>query len=130
MKGVINFGVDENGKFFFESMTSRYLTEVEPTELEAEALNLICSALDTSVKLYRRSDAYLTICNEEGNDFCRLKVSERAKWFSLDMDKSMFREDQRLECVQNKNQRHWKIKLKGVEDISLYSDIIKESANR
>lgn len=130
MRGAINFGVDENGKFFFESTNERYLTEVEPTELEADALKILFSAVDVPVNLYRRSDAYLTVCNEAGNDFCRLKISERAKWFSLDMDNSTFRGDPRLESVQNKNQRHWKIKLKAIEDISLYSDIIKEAANR
>ena len=122
MKGAINFGVDENGKFFYESMTARYETEVDPTPIEAEALQYIIGAAGP-VKLYRRSDSYLTICNESGNDFCRLKATERAKWFSLEMPFEFF-EDERLAGVTNKNQRHWKIKLSSLDEIEKYSDII------
>ena len=126
MKGAITFGIDENGKFFYESATTRYNTEVEPTAIEAEALKYIIEAAGF-VKLYRRSDSYLTICNESENDFCRLKATDRAKWFSLDMPKEYYN-DSRLNDVQNKNQRHWKIKLNKIEDIAKYSDIIKASS--
>lgn len=126
MKGVFSFGIDDNGKFFYESMTDRYETEVEPTELEAEALKYIIDAAG-AVKIYRRTDAYLTICNESGNDFCRLKATERAKWFSLDMPFEYY-EDERLKDVQNKNQRHWKIKLKSIEDVVKFADIIKAAS--
>lgn len=127
MAGVFSFGIDENGNFFYESMSKRYTTEVEPTEIEAEALKHIVEAAG-EVKIYRRSDNYLTICNDAGNDFCRLKATDRAKWFSLDMDGSEYREDPRLTGVKNKNQRHWKIPLNTLDDIASYSDIIKASA--
>lgn len=126
MKGVLSFGFDENGKFIYESMTDRYDTEVEPTPLEGIALKHIIGA-SGPVKLYRRSDAYLTICNESGNDFCRLKATERALWFSLDMPQEYYT-DERLADVPNKNQRHWKIKLKTIEDIDTYADIIKAAS--
>ena len=76
MKGVFSFGIDENGKFFYESMTDRYDTEVEPTEMESEALKQIIDVTG-AVHLYRRSDSYLTICNDSDNDFCRLKATPR-----------------------------------------------------
>ena len=129
MSGVFTFGIDENGKFFYESMNSRYTTEVEPTDLEAEALKYIVDAAG-EVKIYRRTDNYLTICNASGNDFCRLKATERAKWFSLDMDGSKYRDDPRLSGVKNKNQRHWKIQLSAFEKLASYADIIKESASK
>ncbi len=126
MKGAITFGIDESGKFFYESMNTRYDTEVEPTELEAQALADIIEAAG-AVKIYRRSDAYLTICNESGNDFCRLKATDRAKWFSLEVPVE-YQNDSRLDDVQNKNQRHWKIKLHSLDDIIVYSDIIKAAS--
>ena len=126
MKGVFNFGIDENGKFFFDSLTQRYNTEVEPTALEAEALELIIEATGP-VKIYRRSDAYLTICNESGNDFCRLKATDRAKWFSIEVP-SEYQNDSLLADVKNKNQRHWKIQLQSLDDIVAYSDIIKAAS--
>lgn len=127
MKGAISFGVDENGKIFSDSISLRYDAEVEPTALEAEALKYIVEAAGP-VKLYRRSDNYLTVCNQAGNDFCRLKASERAKWISLDIWSCDFQEDPRLAGVANKNQRHWKIKLNDFSDIEKYSDIIKAAS--
>lgn len=127
MKGAISFGVDENGNFFSDSISSRYNTEAEPTTFETEALKYIIDAAGP-VKLYRRSDNFLTVCNQEGNDFCRLKATERAKWISLDMWNCDFQEDSRLASVTNKNQRHWKIKLNNFKDIESYSDIIKAAS--
>lgn len=126
MSGVISFGFDKNNEFIYDSMTDRYEKEVTPTEIEAEALKYITDSAG-AVKLYRRTESYLTICNESGNDFCRLKATERAKWFSLDMPFEFY-EDERLADVSNKNQRHWKIKLKSFDDIAKYSDIIKASS--
>lgn len=128
MKGAIQFGIDEDGKAFFYSATDKYTTEVEPTEQEAVALAEILKAVDCPIKLYRRSGAYLTICNEAGRDFCRLKASSRVLWISIDMWSCSFENDPRLASVQNKNQRHWKVNLDLVKDIGLYADILKEAA--
>lgn len=126
VKGVFSFGIDGNGKFIYSSATGRHETEVEPTDMEAEALAYIIYEVG-EVKLYQRSDAYLTICNEGGNDFCRLKVTDRTKWISIDVPQEFY-DDPRLENVPNKNQRHWKIKLNRIDDIALYSDIIKAAS--
>lgn len=134
MRGVINFGIDENGNFFYESISTRYSTEVEPTPIENAALQRIIEAIGDNaaqLHLYRRSENYLTICiGCEEWDFCRLKATERALWFSLDMDNSPFAGDPRLSFVKNKNQRHWKIQLANVDEIPLYADIISEAAER
>lgn len=128
MKGVFSFGVDENGKFFYVSGTQRYLTEVEPSEIEAQALEEILAPVNAPVKLYRRSDDYLTICNEAGNDFCRLKATENTLWFSLDMWTNKVADRPSLERVKNKKQRHWKIKIDSIEEIKLFSDVIAEAS--
>ena len=128
MKGIMSFGVDENGKFFFESAGQRYKTEVEPTDIEAQALSRICAAAEVPIKCYRRSDAYLTICNEAGNDFCRLKATEKALWFSVDMWTNKVADRPSLDRVENKKQRHWKIKLSSIEQIDQFADVIAEAA--
>lgn len=128
MNGEISFGVDENGKFFYVSGTQRYSTEVEPTKKEAQALAHILAAVDGPVKFYRRSNDYLTICNEAGNDFCRLKASDKVLWFSLDMWTNKVADRPSLSAVQNKKQRHWKIKLDSIDDIEQFNDVIAEAA--
>ena len=126
MNGVFSFGIDEDGKFFFESATDRYDTEVEPTEIEAEALKHIINVTG-AVHLYDRSGDYLTICNDSDVDFCRLKATPRSLWFSLDVPDE-FKNDERLASVPNKNQRHWKIKLKSIDEIGNYADIIEAAS--
>ncbi len=132
MKGVIGFEFDENGHLVIDSAVDRYTTEVKPTVLEKEAMELIYTAvgdLADKIKPYARTDNYLTLCGEEyQDDFCRIKATDRAKWISLDMDGSPFRDDPRLSFVKNKNQRHWKIQLFEIKDITDYADIIQASA--
>ena len=128
MKGELSFGIDENGHFFYVSGTQRYSTEVEPTEKEAQALAQILAAVDAPVKFYRRSNDYLTICNEAGNDFCRLKAADKVLWFSLDMWTNKVHDRPSLDRVGNKKQRHWKIKVDSIEEISLFADVIAEAA--
>lgn len=129
MKGAINISVGENGTVSVSGMSDKYSAEVEPTEIEEGALRFIREASQRAIKLHRRSDNYLTICNEYGNDFCRLKATKKALWFSLDVPEC-FQGDSRLENVKNKNQRHWKIPLEKAEDIANYADIIQEAAGR
>lgn len=128
MNGEISFGIDDNGKFFWISGTQRYLTEVEPNAIEAQALARICAAANVPVKCYRRSSDYLTICNEAGNDFCRLKATENVLWMSLDMWTNKVQDRPSLDRVRNKRQRHWKIKLNSIEEIDLFADVIAEAA--
>ena len=53
--------------------------------------------------------------------------SEFAKNYDLDVPEA-FQNDDRLASVQNKNQRHWKIKLTSIDEIQKYSDIIEASS--
>jgi hypothetical protein len=66
-----------------------------------------------------------------GGDFCRLKATDRAKWFSLDLWRATdkIKNDERLQIVKNKNQRHWKIPLSRISDIEQYSSFITFAYN-
>lgn len=126
MKGAFYIEYDENGHVIISSPFDSD-GEIELTDLEKEAVSYIqkfCGEIDIDL----RSDSYLTICNKSGNDFCRIKVTPRTKWFSLDMSGTGFEDDQRLESVTNKNQRHWKIKLNSVDELEKYADIIQASS--
>lgn len=78
------------------------------------------------IKLQRRTDKYLTVCNLSGDDFLRLKMGVKSKWFSVDIHRAPadIRKDTRLNDVNNKNQRHWIIKIDSIDDLIKYSDII------
>lgn len=128
MKGALSITVDKNGKVIIESIANR--TEVEVTELESEAVKIIADIIG-DVELERRTDSYLTVLNQEGNDFCRLKITERTMWFSFDMNPDIMPQyvsDPRLDSVKNKNQRHWKVKLSCVDELKDYMDIIEASS--
>lgn len=97
-------------------------------QYESEALSIIKKSLPESadIKLERRTHSYLTLVVGECGDFCRLKASERAKWFSLDLWNASdeIKNDVRLQIVKNKNQRHWKIPLSCISDIEQYFPFI------
>lgn len=117
----------ENGKFGVRSSLN-YSQPVELTEHEAKALSIINDILDGygDIRVERHSDNYLSIVTGERGDFCRLKMTERTKWMSLDLWKSpaYIQNDERLKSVKNKNQRHWKIILTDINDIRNYADFI------
>lgn len=101
------------------------LTFEELDPIEQDAVSYILKAVDDPIKFCLRSNSYLTICNESGNDFCRLKATPRTLWFSLDVSNTGCEGDERLAFVQNKNQRHWKITLNDIEELEEYADIIR-----
>jgi|GEM_PF-52868 len=106
---------------------------IEVNEYEAEAITIIKDILSErgSFHLERRAQRYLTLAiggNDfyRGYDFCRIKTSERVCWMSIDMwcCSDEIRSDKRLDGVNNKNQRHWKIYLTDNYDIRNYADIL------
>lgn len=122
---------DDSPEIFFDFDTGL----ITPSDGEKEALRLICEALGPTdsqrLHLERRSNNYLSVIKDESHDFCRIKIGDKSKWFSLSMwgiDRAVL-DDPRLESVNNKNQRHWKIALSSIEDISKYSDFIRASFN-
>lgn len=99
---------------------------------EETAISIICShllELGYEFRLERRTDNYLSIVVNDNNDFCRIKMGAKSKWFSVYMPliEKQLADDSRLSCVKNKNQFHWKINIDKPEDISKYLDIIQQS---
>ena len=98
---------------------------------ETAAVNRVFSCVGGAVKslhLERRSASYLSVVGPEyGDDFCRVKASPRALWISLDLFGKNVDDDPRLSSVKNKNQRHWKIPLHDVDDITGLADLIRVS---
>ena len=117
------------------SSFDRYKEPVILSENEKYALKIIEKAfIDSgidfdSIHLERRTNNYLTIVSSSDNDFCRIKIGLRSKWISLDLHlcDDAIKNDKRLSDVENKNQIHWKIPLKTIEDLQNYSDIIVAS---
>jgi len=74
--------------------------------------------------LERRSQSYLSLCLGE-NDFLRIKFSDRAKWISIDSyGTGLDREDPLFAEHENKNQRHWKVKLRDISDVEKYDEYV------
>lgn len=105
-----------------------YTHPVVLTEYEAEALKIINNIITKGepICVQRRTSAYLSLIVGKYGDFCRLKITERAKWMSLDLwcCSEPLRNDPRLDNVTNKNQRHWKIRLVSIDEIQNYSEFI------
>lgn len=118
----------ENGVVGVRCSSDRAKEPVQLNQYESDALSIITNSLPKSadVRLERRTDSYLTLVTGENGDFCRIKATERAKWFSLDLWNATdeIKNDDRLQNVKNKNQRHWKIPLSSISDLSLYADFI------
>ena len=103
------------------------------TPPEIEALEYIRAFFETNgvdfgkaVRLQRRSADYLTLVSPDDVDFCRIKVGKQSIWFSVDawrLDDTK-RADSRFDNIKNRNIRHWKVKLRCIEDFASNSDLI------
>lgn len=92
---------------------------------EEEALEILKGIIPGEFTTEHRSDDYLTLLSPSGNDFCRIKFTKRAAWFSLDCwSGGNIKDDPLLAGVKNKNQRHWKINISGPSDLHTYAHII------
>jgi hypothetical protein len=128
----IEIGFNENGAYVNSSL-NKYDT---PIALEGEyqdAFDIVKHMLNDSSNLYavQRSDNYVTLLLTKDGDFFRMHFGERAKWFSVSITGNnikLFKDDQRLACVKNKNQIHWKIKIDNVQDINKFEDVILAAA--
>ena len=78
------------------------------------------------VEVQRRSDNYWTMVAGR-NDFLRFKYTDRAKWISLDLPthlREKNRENPAFAAQKNKNQRHWKASITGLNDLNDLADFI------
>lgn len=116
------------------SQFDNYNTDAELTEFEMEAISYIKQTfLDNGeafdvLRFCRRSQDYLTILSPNDIDFCRIKVTSRSIWFSVNGLRlsEALKNDIRFEGVK-KTSVHWKVKLNCIEDFKDNSDLILES---
>jgi len=130
----IFIGFGDDGFPCVKSDEGKRFLPVTLTNDESEAVNIISASLSDvlseAIHLERRTDAYLTLVVCEYCDFCRLKISQRSKWFSVatwPKNPSELIESGWPEPVNDKKQCHWKYKLVSVDDLKNYSDLILQS---
>ena len=105
--------------------------ELNMTDLEESAynkiLNLISESADLSkVHLEKNSDAYTSLVYGKYNDFVRFKLTERTKWISIRMipsDRQANKDNPLFADQKNKNQLHWKVKIKNIDEIFSYQTL-------
>lgn len=116
------------------SITSDFEKSLSMNECESQLLEIVLSFLSSSeyiekLHVERRSRDYVSlICDE--NDFFRFKYSDRSKWCSIRLPKSLQLSNQDNELFnaqKNKKQLHWKADLKSMSDLELLKPFIIES---
>lgn len=91
-------------------------------------LNPLCDELEISLK----SSAYVTINVKDWNDIARFKYTERAKWlkFNMPIENVEKEKDNPVFANQkNKNEFMWKVLLRNIDDVDLYSQYLIDSYN-
>lgn len=125
----IRISVDGVTSEFDNYNTDAVLTELEDTAIKYIRNEFIKRNLDFDcIRFRRRSKDYLTLLAPNDFDFCRIKSTERATWFSihgLNLPKPI-QDDERFGDTK-KTLIHWKVKLGNVEDFATNSDLIAES---
>lgn len=131
MAVVIGF----DGKNIYSENQYNYPVVTKYTELERDFIKHVESVLsecfnnDFSVRIEQHSQDYLSMMVGDYTDFIRFKCTDRTKWFSVSLSPSK-RKEEGIETrftTCKPTIRHWKAKLRTVEDISTYSDIIKDA---
>lgn len=124
-------------KITLEGVTSEfdnYNTDAELTVVEEQAIQFVQKEFEKRnidfecIRFRRRSKDYLTLLAPNDFDFCRIKATERAAWFSvhgLKLPKPI-QDDERFNGVK-KSLIHWKVRLNSVADYESNSDLIAES---
>lgn len=133
---TITIGIDSNGKVFSRSSFEKALNltpdEQRAIDIVYEALTTL-STEDADIHVEQKSTNYLSVVAFEVYDFLRLKIGEKAKWFSIatysfsKADRSDLSEDIRFATVENKKQNHWKISLASAEQLKEYQDLIQRA---
>lgn len=116
------------------SITSDFEKSLSMNECESQLLEIVLSFLSSSeyieeLHVERRSRDYISlICGE--NDFFRFKYSDRSKWCSIRLPKSLQlsnQDNELFDAQKNKKQLHWKADLKSMSDLELLKSFIIES---
>lgn len=126
---MISFSFDAKTKSV--SVDSVLDKELNINDDEKDVIKIIFSFLTPQENLdnfsiERRSNNYISIFFGK-NDFLRLKYSERAKWISLRLPRSLAKnniENPLFAAQSNKNQQHWRADIKSLDDLYLLKDFI------
>ena len=130
MSITISFDSDKN----VVSITSDFEKSLSMNEYESQLLEIVLSFLSSSehfekLHVERRSRDYISlICDE--NDFFRFKYSDRSKWCSIRLPKSLQlsnQDNELFEAQKNKNQLHWKADLNSMSVLESLKPFIIES---
>ncbi len=117
-------------------ISSDFEKSLSMNECESQLLEIVLSYLSNSehaekLRVERRSRDYLSlICDE--NDFFRFKYSDRSKWCSIRLPKSLQLSNQDNELFyaqKNKKQLHWKADLNSMSDLESLKPFIIESCS-
>lgn len=132
----IELSYDKDGNIEINNTLSKRYKPVTLSTDEETAVTIILNIISNvgisndNIHLERGTASYLSVVIFDVYDFCRIKIGQKSKWFSILMDKDcckLFSDDERLSVVSNKNQLHWKIPLSTVNDLNSYADIIQRS---
>lgn len=130
---TMEFGFMPDGSIFARSVFNKPLNLTPGEEI---ALEIVFSALsdivDEEADLHaeRRSDNYFSVVAFEHYDFMRIKIGDRAKWFTVSLspsDRLELADDERFSKVKNKNQLHWKVPLNSPEQLNEHFDLIQKA---
>lgn len=124
----------EDGKISVSSSELRRDENVVLTSAESRAAKIVEEALaeigvSTSQICYKRnSQSYFSVVTHEVYDFLRIKIGDRAAWFTVFLSPMLRKElasDPRFNDQKNKRQLHWKVMLMDADDLANYKDLIQ-----
>jgi len=124
-----------DGKNIYTENKYNYPVVTNFTELETAFVQNVenilrdCFNPDFPIRIEQRSQDYLSMMVGEHSDFLRFKCTERTKWFTVCLS-PIKRKESGIESRFDSCKPtiiHWKIKLKSVDDLINYSDIIQDA---
>lgn len=124
-----------DGKNIYTENEYNYPIASNFTELEIAFVQSIediirdCFNPDFPIRIEQRSQDYLSMMVGEHSDFLRFKCTERTKWFTVCLS-PIKRKEPGIETRFNSCKTtiiHWKVKLKTVDNLIDFRDIIQDA---
>ena len=104
--------------------------DLNPTESEARfMIELVEICPDERLTFERRSDSYISaVCGL--NDFLRFKITERTKWFSINLPPELrkkYKDSPLFASQENKNLVQWKVNFTSFNELEPYKELFAKS---
>jgi len=127
MSVTISYDANLNVVSVSSSLEKELSMNASETELFKTVLSFLAEHENFSdIRVERRSSDYVSLfCGE--NDFLRFKYSERSKWCSLRLPKSLqelHKDNVLFSAQKNKKQLHWKTSLTSLSDLETLKPFI------